>query len=306
MRIVLHIGLEKTGSTAIQAYCRLNRRAFLDQGILYPAGLGGGNHVALAASAENDAVRDDIRLRAGITSPGALTEYRARIASVLARAVTGSQPEVLLISSEHLSSRLADIEEIQRLKDTLAPLAADFQVIVYLRRQDRALSSLYSTAVKCGETRGIEFLAEEVDWFDYDTLLARWEAVFGNDAIRVRLFPPEIPLVEDFCATAGVPLLGQRGRAGRVNRSLDARNLEVLRFVNRYVSHFIGRYPNPVHFGLGAVLERLSTGRPAALPGAVRIRLLARVAEGNERVRARYFPDRPTLFETDGTEIEGP
>ena len=40
MRIVLHIGLEKTGSTAIQRYCALNPAALAKAGALYPGGMG--------------------------------------------------------------------------------------------------------------------------------------------------------------------------------------------------------------------------------------------------------------------------
>ena len=36
MRLVLHIGLEKTGTTSFQAFCAEHRPALAQSGVLYP------------------------------------------------------------------------------------------------------------------------------------------------------------------------------------------------------------------------------------------------------------------------------
>ena len=52
-RLILHIGLEKTGSTSFQAYCTENRQRLAAVGALYPANAAcflNFNHAPLAAS----------------------------------------------------------------------------------------------------------------------------------------------------------------------------------------------------------------------------------------------------------------
>lgn len=62
MRIFLHIGAEKTGTSSVQRFFSRNREALKAAGYLYPASAGNENHMALAAAAQNDDVRDDLRM----------------------------------------------------------------------------------------------------------------------------------------------------------------------------------------------------------------------------------------------------
>ena len=36
MRLILHIGTHKTGTSSLQLFCRNNRKALLEHGIFYP------------------------------------------------------------------------------------------------------------------------------------------------------------------------------------------------------------------------------------------------------------------------------
>src|SRR5690606_10056545 len=106
------------------------------------------------------------------------------------REIAESGCDTLLLSNEHCSSRLISNEDILRLKDMLSPLAETTRIVVYLRRQDEALLSMYSTMVRSGSSQGLQFPPGHVIAlrFDYARLLGLWADVFGRENIVPRLF----------------------------------------------------------------------------------------------------------------------
>lgn len=298
MRIVLHIGLEKTGSTAIQAFCARHADALRADGILYPSGLGDRNHVHLAMAAANFPASRDIRLRVGIHDEAALRAFTDRALRSLKAEIDRARPHTLLLSSEHFSSRLLADPPLRRLHAMLSALAAEIRVIVYLRRQDETLLSLYSTFAKCGGTDPLEAFADRPIWLDFERVLGLWEGVFGTGNLDVRIFPPrDRPLLDDFRAAADLPeVAGTDDPAERHNAALDHRNTQLLIAMNREIPTFVDGRVNPARRGLVRFLEARSTGPPLTMPRKERAAFLARFACGNEAVRARFFPDRNSLF----------
>jgi hypothetical protein len=294
-RIVLHIGVEKTGTTTIQTFCARNRDALRAQGVLYPEGLGSNNHVALAAATGRFEHIRHIGPTEGWQHPDDQARFKVEVAAKLEAAASRARGQTILLSSEHLTSRLGD-PQVAALAEMLAPLAEVVDVVVYLRRQDDLLLSLYSTYIKSGGTKDRAWLSQ-VFWLDFDAHLRRWEAAFGADRITVRLYPPEGPLIDDFFAAAGLPVVADGAMPDRLNRSLDARNMLLLKAINARAAAWDSRGYMPERAELVGFLERRSTGAPPSMSLGERQEFLARFAEGNERVRARYFPERTALFD---------
>ena len=94
--------------------------------------------------------KDDLRIRSKILTPKDIKSFQEKIYNELKEEINITSPEVLVISSEHLSSRFNKAEEIKRLYGFLSSFAEEIEVIVYLRRQDSFYESLYSTAIKSG------------------------------------------------------------------------------------------------------------------------------------------------------------
>lgn len=293
-RIVLHPGTEKTGTTSIQAYCAHNAEVLRAAGVLYPEGLGPKNHLALAAAVGR---LDRIR-HIGPTEGWRDTEDQARFRADVVRRLGAAARQIrdgtLLLSSEHLSSRLDD-EDVAALRALLAPFAETIEVVIYLRRQDELLLSLYSTYVKSGGKNDIGWLAG-IAWLDFDLYLQRWENVFGREHITVRRYPVEGDrLIADFFEAGRLPpIAGAPTR--RMNRSLDARNLQILKAINDRMPAWDESGLMPQRAELVSLLEERSSGAPPALSAAERQAILERFAESNERVRRRYFPRSPSLF----------
>ena len=166
MKAIVHIGAEKTGTTSIQSFCATNRVLLAKRGVLYPSSLGSANHMALAAYALNDDKIDDVRLSHGLTSADEIECYRRRVMASLSKEIrSAGEITTLLLSNEHLQSRLVEEEEVARLRSLISTFTDDMRIVVYLRRQDRVAVSHYSTRLKAGaETVGPIFPPAAAWW----------------------------------------------------------------------------------------------------------------------------------------------
>jgi hypothetical protein len=293
--IVLHIGVENTASTYLQQTFANSRDALRRVGVLYPHAPGDANHIKLAAFAMDDARGDEIRIMAGIRSPEDAVALRADFLDGLAREASESGCETMLLSNEHCASRLVHEQDIGRLKDMLAPLAETITVIVYLRRQDEAMLSMYSTAIRSGAVRKLEFPAEHViEWkFDYEKLLARWAAVFGRQNLIVRLFSElhNGSIRDDFAIAAALPDgIDWSEPEARLNARLNAKQAEYLRILNASFPEFTEQSIARRRGNLSHVVAQVeSSGVPLALPQGMAEAITERMRSSNGAVAREYF-----------------
>ncbi len=300
---VLHIGLEKTGTTSIQATLAANREKLSAAGILYPRCLGEKSHVRAYAYASNGPL-DEIKIQCGLDRLESLETFRLTLSDELANETAAADPRLIIISNEHLSSRLLSTLEISRLKDLLSRHCRSIRVVIYLRAQGDAHRSAYSTYVKTGGADEFRAPGPRLlrDRYLYDVILQRWEQVFGPDAMDVRIYDlaafPDGDVFLDFADLfddlVSVPHLA---REAQKNTSLDAFTLTFLRAINRYVPYKSGARLNDLRGNLHDLVEKFASG--PAFEGDPQIieAVDAAVAESNEAVRRKYFPQRsPPLF----------
>ena len=245
-RVVLHIGLPKTGTKTLQGAMDLNRDLLRQHGFLYPV-LPGVRHAGLALYAATEKASPDLRARAGVAVHDRLVAFVDEFPSRLAAALAGPGVHSVILSSEHCSSALSTVEEIARLHRVLSPLAREIRVIVYLRRQDHVAISFYSARMKSGDTDEFEFV--EPVWFDYLALLDRWAEVFGRDNLVTRIFEPAQlhpdGLLADFSLAIGFEPYQELRRPPSLNQSLDVHALEFLRRFNAHLPALMGGASQP-------------------------------------------------------------
>lgn len=179
MKIHLHIGMPKTGSSAIQQALHASREPLLAIGVrVAQTGLYHGAHHGL-----------EKELRRG--GPGALWD------EALAEAKPG---ETLVISAEGLW--FVEPEGVARLAQRLRDHAV--MVHLYLRRPDEFLASLYRQRIKgsgrCETLRG--FLDHRDSEVDYPRMVSEWSQRFklrccGYESVRKCV-------IQDFAAGIGV------------------------------------------------------------------------------------------------------
>ncbi len=157
MRVVIHIGVHKTGTTYLQAALARNANWLLANSIYYrPTGFGQTSHYLTVKRFSGNS--EDARL--GKEELHSLIEDAQRSAS-----------KVLLISSEMLCEQRVDV-------DSFISVLSDFPttVIAYMRRPDDLVISAYNQIVRDENHRRTNPLSDAHRAYDpsYKLILSRW------------------------------------------------------------------------------------------------------------------------------------
>ncbi|MEQ1742218.1 MAG: tetratricopeptide repeat protein [Candidatus Nitrotoga sp.] len=304
MKVYLHIGWHKTGSTAIQVFMMRNRSAILkESGILYPVcGHSTIGHHLVAWS-----------LQEPITSTWAKEIKFSETAEVVfARIFQEAESygvTTLVLSSEEFSA--TNQYSIVRLARILK--GHEVKLIVYLRRQDEYVESLYNQCVKDYGARVGEsfehFLHGQIkaNWLDYGSYLDNWVSLFPDLSVDFRVYDrnrfPEKNVVLDFMQAIGLPSSPsyQMGDM-EANPSLSTRSVKVLARVNAEVSLDRAEHERVVAILLNAETEE-SRKQEIFLSPSERLTLLNSFKASNDRMFKRWL-DKPNLFQLSKDELE--
>jgi hypothetical protein len=318
VRVILHIGTEKTGTSTIQRFLNLNRAALHELGILVPVSCFfprySANHYELPVFAQRDDTEDNLRTSLDIKS---LAQFRENLLHNLPRTCHDSGCNTVVFSSEHCSSRLLFDEEIERLKEILLKIGT-IEIIIYLRRQDQLWVSRYSNQIKNNSTKPITYPGRRArdTLLNYKAICVRWAKTFGHNNMRVRIFDRRAfigsNLISDFVCSSKLSIdLPSLVIPAPQNIGLDPRLLEFLRRLNSYLPNILsesgyGRDPlrrDSLQKNLVSLLEKLSKGDRLALPIAWKQALLEECAAGNEYVARTFLgKDDGRLFPEDESE----
>lgn len=273
MRLWLHIGVHRTGSTALQKLLSRNRDRLLDQGFYYPE--GGENQAWLVDRFQHD------------------HEAAMKAVAEAAGAAAASGCHDLVLSSEDFSS-LQDIAPLAELEGRF-----DTRVIVYLRRQDLWLESWYNQNIKWPWSLELSTLSpagfldrrDRFHWIDYAATLKRWSAIFGADRLVVRPFEKSQlrgSLAADFCQICGIDLEALETPPRDVNASAPPQAVEFMRHLGLIHKHGAGRF---------AIIRAVTQAfRDADLDqvrhfwsDALRLSIVNEFAESNAEVATRWL-----------------
>ncbi|MBU6397249.1 MAG: hypothetical protein KJS74_03635 [Rhodospirillales bacterium] len=305
---ILHIGSEKTGTTAIQAVLARKREELARLGFCYPSSPGVDVHSALAIYAAPEYADDLLETFPG----GAFNEQEFLISLAREMAALPRHVRTVIFSSEHCQSRLITIEHVAKLHALLSPYFDTITVVVYLRRQDEMASSLYSTRLRGGEPVAdilSSFDLNELFWssyFDYEQLLDRYAHVFGKPFVKPRIYEPcallQGNVVHDFLSICGLPSWLAEGTA-MLSRAIPADGKKFLLALNAW--HAASGYsPNhdqakPMRDACALIAEERLQGHPMRPARDEARQFHEKFQASNERVRAAWFPERSSLFTED-------
>lgn len=210
-KIFLHIGTHKTGTSAIQDFLSLNRRALSRQGVLYP-----------------QKTRRDY------------FENKDETVIVPDRQFKNYQKLVRLGRSKNKHVTLSN--EAFSLMDDPSPIRAalgDVETIIvcYLRRQDNFIQSYYNQEVKHAGNYCEIMAYQPPTTLDYDEMLARWTKVFGKKNIVVRPYEKQQfknqDLIADFLEIIGLDLSADFKKLKKnANPRLPTETIEYMRLLN--------------------------------------------------------------------------
>ncbi|MGF1445846.1 MAG: hypothetical protein ACFBRM_06550 [Pikeienuella sp.] len=300
-RAILHIGIEKTGTSTLQKFLHKNREALDGLGVRYPVFPGQVNQTLLTAYAAEPERQARFLAGIGVFDAAEHAEFRAEFATRAAAEVAAYPDHLFVFSNEHLSSQLTSAAEIARLHGLLAPLFEEIAVAVYLRRQDRLAMSLYSTQVRLGADWPPRFPLPQTQpaFFDFARLLELWAGGFGDAALHPAIFDPATlangSVIDDFCNRWAIA--GPLTQVANENEALSHPAQDFLCRFNRAVGALDPEFNARARGEIGDILSKRFSGRGPRPARAEAEAFLARFAESNEACRAKWFPEREALFD---------
>ena len=309
MKCFLHIGTEKTGTTALQNFCDSNRDVLLTNGIYYTESAGKTNNIGLALSAYNAKRRDEYTIKHGVRSDRELLDLQrvilANLREEIEEKAKSSADLRIVFSSEHLQSRLTTIDELKGLRANIYSLAvSEITVIVYLRNPADLANSLYSTAVKSGSCLEAPPPPDH-PYFNnvcnHRNTLEKFTTVFGESLVIPRIFEKgELrngSIIDDFLEIVGGFGSADYRPFGTANESLSALGISILRRVNKKIPNVTESGVNPIRANLVTFFEKHFSNSSYVMPDGLYELYDKAFQDSNEWVRETYFPHKETLFD---------
>lgn len=200
--VFLHIGMHKTGTTAVQMFCAKHEQRLRELGVLYPRagrpvlpGIAFGHHLlpwSLTGHVDDSYWPHDLHAR------------RDAVWERLTSEIEQSGCSKVILSSEELDTLNADQigEVIRRLS------AFDLKPIAYLRRLDELAQAMYTTEVVHSALAQPfeEFVTCMRTPLDYAAILAPWGTPPSSPP-TIRYYKPDLiaaGVLPDFLATVGL------------------------------------------------------------------------------------------------------
>lgn len=191
-RLVLHIGVEKTGTTSLQMVLSESEDTLAKLDIYYPRSpqeKSDRSHKLLAGAFIP-------HRRRSFLAPRNRDIDRTELLDRLSAELDQTAASTVVISSEHLHSRYHSDTECAELVQALSSIGfEDITVVAYLRRQDHLVQAAYREAVRFGSCERPEVVAANIGkrqgmfWFgNYEQLLNRWALTVGRENVVPRIY----------------------------------------------------------------------------------------------------------------------
>ncbi|MEC7965699.1 MAG: hypothetical protein VX083_00700 [Pseudomonadota bacterium] len=267
-RLILHIGMHKTGSTALQvAYSRAAPKGlqFIELHKRTPG-------PPLAVLYDPEAERNPVFTRRGL-SPRAALRYRRKMRRRLNRMLRNRSASVSLLSAEYLSN--APPEMLEGLYADLAPHFDEVQVYGYLRTPQKFASSMFQQRLKMSSQPFGPV------WPQYQQRFEAFERIFGRQNTHLKWYQRqrlvEADICQDFAQWTGIAAAGQR--PATVNSSLSLPAVALLYLYRRNAQYPAGSNLNKIERPLLRALRQIDGPTFAFAPELIETQLHAEGAD---------------------------
>ena len=224
MKIIIHIGWHKTGTTSIQVFLKSNYQKLINENkIYYPTeSLVGCAHHNIAWAIKG--IEQSPWGKLNITDETVVVRQAIETAKKL-----GCQN---VIFSSEAFCKFSE-KDIVKLNDILNYKHDEINIVAYIRRQDLLIESSYNMEVKWWGSRLTEgfqqYVKKNTPFVKYDLILDSWANVFGLENIKVRVYDtdhmPKNDIRLDFCFLTGIEPSNLIFDNKRSNRSLGSKSL---------------------------------------------------------------------------------
>lgn len=290
--IYIHIGPHKTGTTTIQNGLKNNEAILRARGVLVPKA---GKKIA----AHHNLAWELLGNKAFDRSDGTWED--------LLNEIEGSEDiNKVILTSEAFSA--FGMDEIEAIKKHLN--AYQIKIIIYLRRQDQALQSLWVQQVRSISVKPI--IPSFVDWLekndyktyntDHYTLINMWENVLSKKAITLVPFTHETvgkSLFEYFLSVCEVSYDGM-STPPNLNISPGVKTNEAMRMIKNNI--YFSKISAETWLKISKQIEVFGQSKGwnehklNYLDEALSAKIMAHHQESNQKISDAYFNGKP-LFE---------
>lgn len=295
-KIILHIGLPKTGTTTIQNVLHANRESLLEQeGVLYPS--LAPNLTTPLCTIFLDNPRKHIANKMADLTAEEVAGRREDYLDSLDDEISSREWDTLLLSAEGVSNLSAS--ELAKLREWGERYSSKWTVLVCVRHPVDYVRSVIQQLMKGGDT--LQQLYEKLPMPNYRGKISNAISVFGRENVRVFDFNATTEsgdgIVGTFATQAGLTAATRdllTSRAVRDNESLSSEAVRVLDALNRQRPMFDGNVRAPRRPNPGQELAYVSRirGRKFDVPNPVK-----------EDIRRRGREDIAWLNETFGLDL---
>ena len=296
-KIILHIGLPKTGTTTIQNALYANREFLLKQeGILYPS-LEPNMTTPLRTIFRDSSPQSFANRMAGLTAEEEAIR-RKKYRDLLEAEISSREWDVLLLSAEGVCNMPEP--EIAKLRGWGEKYSSDWTVLACVRHPLTYTRSVIPQVMRNGDT--LRELYETPPLPNFRGRISKVLSIFGQENVRVFDFETatesEDGIVGTFAREAGLTAQSSKflaSRAVRKNESLSLEAVRILDSLNRQRPLFIGNVRAPRRSGRELYYIGRIKGRKFDLPDSVKESVRSRSREDviwlNERFGLDLYRD---------------
>ncbi|QHQ35463.1 hypothetical protein [Algicella marina] len=228
MKLLLHIGTEKTGTTSFQRWVDSNNETLRSEGVWHAQTIALPDNRALAVMARDPDKPEDGFNQFNIRTPEDHANFVRNRSGALKKDVAEAKAagmRVYLISNEHLQSRLFSQQMVDRVAEIVKRHFDEIEVVCFLRPQLDTAISLASTGARVGNRISIkqfEGLQAQGHYYNFKDLLDRWANAFGAENVTPVAFKRNKNTVEFFRRKLGLERTDYQPEV-RLNAALDYR-----------------------------------------------------------------------------------
>ncbi|MCR5178860.1 MAG: hypothetical protein K6C95_07755 [Lachnospiraceae bacterium] len=310
--LYLHVGMPKTGTTALQSFCANNGSWLEKNGLIYPVMKYYFRHCSQNRNAHFLLVKDRAKL-ARYEKKRYTKKLRESMFDEIFSSFT--KTDKVLISDEAFwyTKDIAD-KAITGLKERCDKQGVNLKIVAYLRRQDEVAESWYAQRVKMGlKTGGFQDFLEKVDEFiplHYEKRLGEFSDIVGKDNVIVRIYHKGLikdnGLIKDYLKTTGVDAVLDEGLTLHMeNESISDNYTEIMRWLNMLYEKDEEYSSENRFFRDSAVGCSVKFSEKRGMfSGAEAEEFLSCYEEENRRVNRDYMGNDAPLFEAKKREKE--
>jgi hypothetical protein len=301
MHLVLHIGTEKTGTTALQDWLYANRDALGGQRIYLSTSIGQNNNRDIVSFFRDDL--DEWAKYKNIKTQEDKINYFLGFEEKFVQEVrlASARHDLMIITSEHFHSRLQARSEIARLWAFLTKIFESVRVCCYFREQSDMALSRYSTYLKGDHTLSLSDFLKDVTprstYYNFDRIAGLWSQAFGKEACDFRIYDRST-LLEGDIRKDFISAINRQVDLSSFDMSIAARNASLCeeeatlyRLINERVPYWLESEADyePYNRFLKNLISEVDSSQRRSLSSQIRENVGARFAESNRSFFAKYI-----------------